>query len=109
MDTLHRLVATFLLGTLCVGALPACDNEKEESETLVTKLRVLAVRADPAEMTTKESVTFDALVVGAQGEVSYSWSFCPLAGPSQLGFPCFSDEAGTGSTRRSAAGLLTWA
>jgi hypothetical protein len=80
-----------------VGAtgLLACDREEPEPFE-VTELRVLGVRAEPAEVTTAlaqgEPVVFDALVVRAEGEVTYAWSLCPIAGPMTLGYPCFSDE-----------------
>jgi hypothetical protein len=81
-----------------VGAagLLACDRGEEVEPFQVTGLRVLGVRAEPPEVTPAhgegEPVVFDALVVGSEGEVSYEWSLCPLAGPMALGYPCFSDE-----------------
>ena len=73
-------------------SLAACDEDERSEPYEVTELRVLAIRAEPAESTDATPVLFDALVVEGSGEVTYSWRLCPFSGPAELGFPCLADE-----------------
>lgn len=81
-----------LVPLLLIASLSACDQGEPSEPYQVTELRVLAIRAEPAEATDLTPVVFDSLVVEGTGEVTYEWRLCPFAGPSELGFLCLSDE-----------------
>lgn len=78
-----------LLRTALVGgalALVACQPDIDQRAANVTRTRVLAVRAEPAEVEPRDDLAMKALVVDATGAVSTSpptWGFCtdrkPLA------------------------------
>lgn len=68
-----------------LALLASCKPDFAERESLVTRLEVLAVRADPPEAKPGEAVTYRALVVSPDGEVAApraSWAFC--ASPKRL-------------------------
>lgn len=81
------------LRTASLGALPftlalaiACQPEFTERTSLVTDVRVLAVRSDPAESDPDPAVTvnYSALVAGVDGtqtNIPLDWAFCTLATP----------------------------
>jgi hypothetical protein len=81
-----------LILVILVTALSACDETERSEPYQVTELRVLAIRAEPAEATDDSPVLFDALVVEGSGALTYAWRLCPFAGPAELGFLCLSDE-----------------
>ena len=64
----------------------ACKPSLNDTQSIVTNARVLAVRADPAESAPKTPIAFSALVVDATGtlrDAPIDWAFCnqrkPLA------------------------------
>lgn len=74
-----------LLGTVgCGGDLPKVSD--------VEKLRVLAICADPPELSDPGQATVRALVAGQTGVVRYQWELCLLAGDPTKGFPCLDEE-----------------
>jgi len=57
-------------------------------------LRVLALQSEPVSPTFGQTTTLTPLVFAPPGEVvSYSWSWCPLAGPASQNAPCLVEEA----------------
>ena len=78
------MVLGFLAGA-CGGDMAAATH--------VVNLRVLAIRADPPEVRAPEGdavaeTSMDALVVGEEGAVSYSWRLCFVPGIVTDGQPC---------------------
>ena len=78
-------------------ALLACSSSDFNTPTLLNKVRILAIQADPAQPALGASTTLRALVYqppvadGADAGVAvtgYSWSWCPLATSSADGFAC---------------------
>jgi hypothetical protein len=56
-------------------------------------LRVLAIRSEPVAPAPGETTRLDALVFAPAGQtVEYAWSWCPLAGPANDGYPCLVSE-----------------
>ena len=92
MIAYERLLPLCWILLLCQVALVGCGDRDKVEPYQIDKLRVLAIRASAPEVTTDEPLVVDALVVGAEGEVTYEWRLCPFAGPGFLGFPCFSDD-----------------
>ena len=80
------------LATACLAA--ACSNDFVRYPRL-TKLRVLAIAADPPAPASGEITTLSALVHAPVGEpvTSYAWSWCPAPGPTSAGAPCLVTEA----------------
>lgn len=79
------------LGLLAVGSLLAagCKPTLDDSSTLVSSPRVLAVRATPAEASPGDDVTLSALYVDASGvrtEGALDWALCTARKPlTELG------------------------
>jgi hypothetical protein len=78
--------------------LAACRPSFDETASLVTNERILAVRNDPAEVTPGAAVALTALVASRAGNVSNAqirWAFCrapkPLAENDVVSPACFSD------------------
>jgi hypothetical protein len=62
------------------------DGERYEK---LDRLRVLAIRSDPADLGVGETATLSAHVYEPQGrELSYDWSWCPSRGDSTAAFGC---------------------
>ena len=62
--------------------------------TLVDKLRVLAVQAEPAALRPGETARLTSLVVAPRlDRAEYRWSWCPLSAGRDRGFDCVVDEA----------------
>jgi hypothetical protein len=75
---MRHLVPKHCLALLSV-VLAACVPSVEDTDSLVTKPRVLAVRAKPAEAAPRADVSFEALYADASGtlsEGSLDWAFC---------------------------------
>jgi hypothetical protein len=71
-----RRAAIFVLAC---GAAAACRPDFGARESLVTRLEILAMRADPPEAAPGESVTYTLLVASPAGTVDAppaAWSFC---------------------------------
>jgi hypothetical protein len=76
------------LGVLSVGA---CSTDFEPFSRL-TKLRVLALRAEPVNPAMGETTMLSPLVFAPATEpappVSFAWSWCPLLGSANQGYAC---------------------
>jgi hypothetical protein len=75
--------------------------EVVEADSLIAAPRVLAIRAQPAQLRPREAGTFSALVVspdGTEQEASLNWAFCkarkPLAELGPVNPLCLLDDAG---------------
>ena len=110
-------VCAFATTALAFATAPsACKPDLDDRLSIVSTLRVLAVRAEPAEAAPKAPVMFTALVVDASGrrdDASIDWAYCndrkPLAELGPVSTSCMqraSDglaELGTGSHVEAAA------
>jgi len=79
MVTRHLLTAP-----LVVALVVACEPSLDNTDSIVSAPRVIAVRADPAEAAPKAAVSYTALVVGATGtlaEAPLDWAFCNEPNP----------------------------
>ncbi len=76
-----------MLAATALACTPAFDPEAR-----LTKLRVLAVRAEPVNPNVGEITTLDTLVYvppdAAGDPVTYSWSWCPELGDPSDGYRC---------------------
>ncbi|MCB9728133.1 MAG: hypothetical protein H6746_06605 [Deltaproteobacteria bacterium] len=79
------LVGMLTAGLGCSGDLPDVSD--------VEKLRVLAVCADPPELSDPGESTLRALVAGETGDVVYHWELCLLGGDPTMGFECRDEDA----------------
>jgi hypothetical protein len=78
---------TFILSLLALGAA-ACGPEFDPYNEL-KGMRVLAVRAEPAELTEGTSTTVDALIHRGSGDApTLRWSVCPWPSDPNGGFQC---------------------
>ncbi len=97
MSRQRALVAALAL------ALVGC-GQTYDPPSLINKLRVLAIRADPPVMRATAPTTLEPLVVGAPdgAQLCYAWAFCPFAWPKDGNFRCFDPRLqsalGTGSS-----------
>ena len=82
---MHRSLA--LLTSLAL--LGACTPDYDPP-SLVNKLRVLGIRAEPPFVGLAGEVTFTTLAVGEQAEqkLCYAWAFCPFALAKDGNFQC---------------------
>lgn len=81
-----------VLSLLALGA-GACGPEFDPYNEL-GGLRVLAVRAEPAELAEGESTTLDAFIhQGTGGAPTLRWSLCPWPSDPNAGFVCPLDQA----------------
>lgn len=91
MEQRSLLGSLGLLAWLAGGVLSAhgCVPEVEDADTLVTGPRVLAIRAEPAELEPRRRGSFTALYVDEDGtldEAPIEWSFCQARKPlAELG------------------------
>jgi hypothetical protein len=83
---IHRRLLMLLLTALICGCGGGYDPP-----SLINKLRVLAVRADPPVVRATGPTTLQPLIAGvASGEqLCYAWAFCPFAWPKDGNFRCF--------------------
>ncbi len=73
-----------LAAPLVLGAMQACKPNIDETTSLVTQQRFLAIQATPAEGAPSASATFTALVVDENGPVAspaITWDFCNARNP----------------------------
>jgi len=64
---------------LVVGCLCSCVPNEADDDALITQVRVLAIRAEPAEAAPRDKVTLSALYVGPGGSLEdapIDWAFC---------------------------------
>lgn len=83
-------IATSLAGiAVAAFALGGCRPDFVPYNRL-TSLRVLGVQSDPPSPASGETATLSALVYAPPGSPAptYTWSWCPLTGPSGEGYPC---------------------
>lgn len=92
--------APAITATLCaLLATPGCIPDLEDADTLVSEPRVLAVRAEPAELARGQTASLEALYVDASGRiepVALDWAFCmerkPLAELGPINAACLAAE-----------------
>ena len=92
---LHALGPLLLVAAGQIVA--ACGDDFSKSSE-VEDLRVLGIRADPPEIEIPLGENFgvssvNALVVGGEGEVTYTWTLCVAPGLLQLGVACLDESA----------------
>ncbi|HVO30301.1 MAG TPA: hypothetical protein VMV18_06180 [bacterium] len=74
-------LSTAAMIAFAAGALGACTNAPVTSET-ITRVRVLAIKAEPASVVAGEQVTLDALVVSPVENdpgIAITWYLCQYA------------------------------
>jgi hypothetical protein len=102
-----RLGVSSLVSAVAPVILASCgafgaDGERYEK---LERLRVLAIRSEPPDLSVGETATLSANVYESAGqELSYEWSWCPSRGGSLEGFECNISEAALRRAWR-AAGL----
>jgi hypothetical protein len=84
-------------GVACLPAV-SCVDTFERRPSNIDRVRLLAIRAEPAEARPGESVQLTALVVGSNGIVDLAaqapkWSFC-LRRPAAAAYNAVADECG---------------
>ena len=89
-----------LAAAVAVAVIPACKPDLEGRESQIAGPRVLAVRSEPAEAPPGAAVTYSALVVDANGEVTspaLDWAYCalprPVAENDDVSVLCFRQQA----------------
>src|SRR5262245_10801396 len=100
MELLKRSLPFAVVAVVCAGA---CRPDLDQRASRVTSSRVLAVRADPAEVEPRDPVSFSVLMVDPQGAVvanpPASWAFCsarkPLAELGPVSPACYGHGEGT--------------
>jgi hypothetical protein len=91
-------IATLLALALLAAGLGGCGGNFD-SPTLLTKLRLLALQAEPVNPATGDATTITPLVYSpssATAALGFSWSWCPLLGQANDGYVCpiSHDDAG---------------
>ena len=77
-----RCFVTFAVVVLFVSG---CEEDFPDFN-VIRDFRLLAVRAEPPVLQPDESAMLDALVT--EPGATYSWSWCPIPGSSEVGFAC---------------------
>lgn len=74
----------------CTVLLAAC-GQSYDPPSLINKIRVLAIRADPPVLRSTGPTTLEPLIVGvpAGEQLCQAWAFCPFAWPKDGNFRCF--------------------
>jgi hypothetical protein len=84
MNSKHRL---WVLAASVL--LASCDDADGDRYEKLERLRVLAVRSEPADLTVGETATLSANVYEPAGrELSYEWSWCASRGDGATAFDC---------------------
>jgi hypothetical protein len=85
MRTKHLL---FLLSASVLAA-SACGGDFDPYNRVKT-LRVLGIRSEPPTPAQGETATLSALVYTTAPDptLTYAWSWCPVPGPANTGYPC---------------------
>jgi hypothetical protein len=74
-------------------ALFACSNDFAPYSEL-DRLRILAIRSEPAMPLPGESATLSALTFAPAGQIpAYHWSWCPVVPPASSNYSCPMDQA----------------
>ncbi len=85
-----RILALLLLTSVLDGC--RAKDDKERYNTL-ERLRVMALRSEPADLAPGESATLSALVYQPENApITYEWSWCPARGGSNDGYECAISE-----------------
>ena len=97
-----RLLCPSIVAFSLAAALGGCGEDFDPFNR-INSLRVLAIKADPAspgpgETTTLSTLTFAPPAMSMSGDggpppITYQWSWCPLPGPANQGYPCTVSEA----------------
>lgn len=89
---------------LTLLALTAACGQTYDPPSLINKMRVLAIRAEPPVMRATAPTQLAPLIAGvpAGEEICHAWAFCPFAWPKDGNFRCFDPRLqtalGTGPT-----------
>jgi hypothetical protein len=88
----HRHLSLLATSTMLLSCgVFASDGDRYEE---LDRLRVLAIRAEPADLAVGETTTLNADTYEPAGrELSYEWSWCPSRGDGDLAFECNIPEA----------------
>lgn len=87
------MTRTLALFAVLLPFAMGCDEDYPPYVRL-DSLRVLAIQSEPISPAAGETTTLTPLVYAPEGQVvSYAWSWCPLAGPANQGYPCLVSEA----------------
>jgi hypothetical protein len=103
--TIHLLRDSLLLATSVALAGCGIFGDDDERYEKLDRLRVLAIRSEPPDLSVGETATLSANVYEPAGrELSYVWSWCPSRADSSAAFECNISE---GDLQRAwtAAGL----
>ena len=89
--TKKHAAGAIALSSLLIFA--ACSGE-EDADNLVTRLRILAIEADPPGLNFGQQASLSSLVYESRdGEsVEYSWSWCPFPAGRGTGYECSVSE-----------------
>jgi hypothetical protein len=69
--------------------LASCGGDDTDRYEKLDRLRVLAIRSEPPDLSVGETATLSANVYEPAGrELSYQWSWCPSRGDSRADFAC---------------------
>jgi hypothetical protein len=84
------LPRSLLLGLIAVALTGTACGPDFDPFNRLTSLRVLAIRSEPPLPGPGETASLSALVYSPADDppVSYEWSWCPLTGPADQGYPC---------------------
>jgi hypothetical protein len=86
MNLHHHLMV--LATSVSLASCGAFGDDADRYEKL-DRLRVLAIRSDPADLSVGETATLSANVYEPAGrELSYEWSWCPSRGDGAAAFEC---------------------
>jgi hypothetical protein len=70
-------------------SLSSCGDTDTDRYEKLDRLRVLAIRSEPADLAVGETATLSANVYDPTGhELTYEWSWCPSRGDSATAFDC---------------------
>lgn len=87
---LKQIFISIVLGISLLGL--ACSEDYDPFNE-ITKLRVLAIKAEPPALTSGQRTEISALVSApTDAEVTYKWSWCPLTAGGVDGYNCAVDE-----------------
>jgi hypothetical protein len=95
-----RLLCPSIVAFSLAAALAGCGEDFDPFNRINT-LRVLAIKAEPASPGPGETTTLSTLIFtppalmgdGGPAPVTYQWSWCPLPGSANQGYPCSVSEA----------------
>jgi hypothetical protein len=78
-----------LLALATSVSLASCSSSDTDRYEKLDRLRVLAIRSEPADLSAGETATLSANVYEPLGrELGYEWSWCPSRGDGETDFEC---------------------